>query len=235
MTREGVLAAITRTELFAGLPHAELEALADRCGSRRVEKGGRVFARGDEGDCLYIVAQGSVALSASTSSGNEVVLAVLFAPQSFGELAVLDGGPRVADAAARQRTVLVTVPGTAFRALLARSPAMAVTLIKALTRLIRDVDELVVDLALVDLNGRVARYLLAAANWPDARIPQRGWVDVDLPLSQTELARMVGGSRQNVNRIIVSLERNGAIARSGSRVVSVRPDLLASTVDSATR
>jgi CRP/FNR family cyclic AMP-dependent transcriptional regulator len=226
MTQHAVVAAISRCPLFTGLHEDDCTVLAAQCRPRRYNKGELVFARGDAGDCLYIVAQGSISLSASAEEGGEVVFAVLSPPQSFGELAIIDGGTRAASATARQRTVLIYVPGAAVRGVLREHPIIAMTMLKALAAMVRNVDDHAVDLVLVDLPGRVAKFLLAAAGQPDPSLHPGASVPVDLRLNQTELARLVGGSRQNVNRIIVSLEASGAIARRGARIVSVRPDLL---------
>jgi CRP-like cAMP-binding protein len=229
MAREGVVATISHSELFATLTAGECEELADKCGVRRFDKGEVIFNRGDEGDHLYIVGQGSVALTASTAEGGEVVFAVLYPPTSFGEMAVIDGGPRAAAASARQRTVLVTVPGQVFRGLLAEHPPMALSLMRAFSAIIRRLDDHAVDLVLLDLHGRVVKFLLASAYVFDPDRAGSDVVPVDLRMTQTEMARLVGGSRQNVNRIIVSLEASGAITRAGTRIVAVRPDLLLSS------
>jgi CRP-like cAMP-binding protein len=101
-------------------------------------------------------------------------------------------------------------------------------MLSALARLVRRVDDHAADLVLVDLRTRIVKYLAAVAA-PDMLISRRGsddGVSVNLRLTQTDLARLVGGSRQQVNRIIVALEREGAIERRGSRIVAVRPDRL---------
>jgi len=232
MVKQGVVSAISRSELFSSLPAQEMEALAAQCGVRRLDKGSVVFQRGDEGDHLFVVGQGSVALTASTPEGGEVVFAVLYPPTSFGEMAVIDGGPRAAPPGAPPKTILVTVPGQAFRPLLARQPTMALSLMRAFSTIIRRLDDHAVDLVLMDLHGRVVKYLLLAAR--DTRPTPSGasFVPVDLRMTQTELGRLVGGSRQSVNRIIVELESAGAIMRVGTRIAAVRPDLLAAATNS---
>jgi CRP/FNR family cyclic AMP-dependent transcriptional regulator len=230
MVNEAVVAAIARSPLFASLTAHEYEALAAQCGVRRFDRGGSIFHQGDQGDQLFIVGQGSVALTASTAEGGEVVFAVLYPPTSFGEMAVVDGGPRAASAIARQRSVLVTVPGAVFRTLLAEHPAMAMALMQAFSGLIRRLDDHAVDLVLMDLPGRVVKFLLGTAGVSHPELASAEPVPVNLRMTQTEMARLVGGSRQNVNRVIVSLEASGAIVRSGTRIVAVRPDLLVAAI-----
>jgi CRP/FNR family cyclic AMP-dependent transcriptional regulator len=230
VVQPAVVDAVGRSELFSGLSHDDWAAIAVQSRPRRFDKGQVVFTRGDDGDFMYIVAQGSIALSASTVDGGEVVMALVFPPQSFGELAIVDGGERTATATARQRTVLVQIPGSTVRQVLRDHPPVAMSMLKALSAMIRSIDDHMVDLVLVDLPGRVVKFLLAAASTSAASTVSGGWVSVDLRLNQTELSRLVGGSRQNVNRIIGSLADQGSIRRDGPRVVAVRPDLLASTL-----
>jgi CRP-like cAMP-binding protein len=226
MTHEAVVRVLARTDLFASLGSDELDQLATRCRVRRLDKGEQVFARADRGGGVFVVGDGSIALSMTSVDGGEVVLAVLRPPQSFGELAVIDGGPRIATATARQPSAVVCVPATEVQRLLKEYPSVAQSMLASLARTVRRVDVHASDLVLLDLPGRVARFLLSAAETGGAARPRGGPVRVDLRVTQTELARQVGGSRQQVNRVIKALEASGAIERAGSRIVAVRPDLL---------
>lgn len=221
---DAVTRLLGRSTVFGDLPGDQLDRLAAGCRVRRYAKGEQVFARGDVDGGMYCLAEGSVALSVTSADGGEVTLAVLRPPQTFGELAVIDGGPRAATATARQASVVVSIPRSEVRRLLGEEPSVGSALLMALSGLIRQVDDYASDLVLVDLPGRVAKFLVAAS--ATGRPGDDGAVVVDLRLSQGELARLVGGSRQQVNRVIVALEAAGAIERTGSRIVSVRPDLL---------
>ena len=102
--------ALSQSDLFRSLDETELVRLASSCGQRTYGPGELVFLRGDPGDCMYVVAAGAVEVSLSSVGGRDVLLAVLDPYQSFGELALVDDGPRVATVTARTRTVLVSVP-----------------------------------------------------------------------------------------------------------------------------
>jgi CRP/FNR family transcriptional regulator, cyclic AMP receptor protein len=223
---DAVVRALASSDLFGGLGTAELTKLAAQCRVRRYAKGEQVFARGDRGGGIFLVAQGSVALSVSSADGAEAVLAVLRSPKTFGELAVIDDGPRVASATARQPSVLLAVPRTEVQRLVREHPEIAQSLLTSLAALVRRVDDQTTNVMLLDLPGRVRQFLAdtARAADPDARSGTA--VAVDLRITQTELAQLVGGSRQQVNRIIVDLERRNIVQRNGSRIVSVRLDLL---------
>lgn len=226
MTVEAVTRALATSEVFAGLDTHQLELLARECRVIRFAKGEQIFARGDSGGSMYMVVDGAVGLTITSADGGEVTLAVLKPPRPFGELAIIDDGPRVATATARRSAVVIAIPRAQVRRLMREVPAVSLALLTALASVVRQVDDHVSDLVLVDLTGRIAKFLAAAAANSGAA-PRGGLVPVDLRLSQGELAGLVGGSRQQVNRVIVSLEASGAIQRIGSRIVAVRPDQLA--------
>ena len=225
---------LARTDVFASLSDADREQLAAQCALRKLAKDEQLFTRGDAGDALYIVAAGSIALTASTVSGRDIVLRIATPPESFGELAILDEGPRVATATARERTVLLRVPGPIVQTLFVSRPPVAAALMKSLAIMTRQVHEHALDLVTLDLPGRVAKQLLIMSG-VDATTAKPGSVAVNFRLNQSEIAQLVGGSRQHVNRVIVTLEQEGAITRQGPRIVAVRPDLLAAATEQGVR
>jgi len=109
VNRDAVVQVLAGCNVFARLDSDARERLADASRVRRFDKGEQIFARGELGGGMFLVAMGSVALSVTSADGNEVVLALLFPPQTFGELAVIDDGPRVASAFARQPSALVEI------------------------------------------------------------------------------------------------------------------------------
>jgi len=220
MTSSAVGDALARTEAFACLPREQLEVLAAGSRVRRFDKGEQVFARGDAAGSLYVLVQGSITLSITTAEGSEVVLAVLAPPEAFGELAVIDGGPRVATATARRTSTVVAVAPPRVRAALTANPDVAMSVLGALARLVRRIDEHVTDLVTLDLQGRLLKFLAAAATGHAAG--RDDFRPVEVSLNQSELARMLGGSRQQLNKVIVTLETNGSLRRSGSRITGVR-------------
>jgi CRP-like cAMP-binding protein len=156
MTNDAITAALSRSDLFGGLDPRQQAQLARECHIRVFDKGRQIFGRGDTGDVMYVVGQGSTALSIGSADGAEVILAVMKLPQTFGELALIDHRARIATATAREATKLVIVPSTAVRALLRESPSLASAMLTALARLIRQMDDRAADLVLLDLPGRVA-------------------------------------------------------------------------------
>lgn len=214
--------------VFAGLDPAALARLAAAAGRRRYDRGQIIFSQGDPGDCLYVLTGGSVAISVQTPDGGVAVLAVLQPPAAFGELAVVDGGPRAAMATARELSAVLRIPRTTVVQLLSTEPAVGAGLITSLVAMVRRVDEKNADLALRDLPHRVHKHLLDAAlsQHGDRPLAPGAAVRVDLRINQTELAHQVGGSRQQVNRILAVLDGTGAITRHGHRIIAIRPHLL---------
>jgi len=231
MSNEAVVRLLGATTAFRALDSDDLSALAATAQVRRFGAGEHVFTRGDVGGGMFVVASGSVALVVNAASGNEVVLAVLSSPASFGEMAVIDGGPRVATALVRVPSVLVALPRPEVQRVLRAHPAVSLAMLSLLSGIVRSVDEHVADLVLLDLAGRVAKLLLAATVRPGVPPAGDGAVAVSLTLSQSELARIVGGSRQQVNRILGEFADAGAILRSGARITAVRPDRLSLWLD----
>ena len=177
-----------------------------------------MFLRGDPGDCMYVVAAGAVAVSLSSVAGRDVLLAVLGPNQSFGELALVDDGPRVATVTARTRSVLVVVPRRAAADVMARQPTVVTALLVSLAALVRRLDEQACDAALLDLPRRVEKHLAGLARGRATAAERAdGWVPVDVSLTQGDLARQIGGSRQQVNRVLMNLEAAGSITRRGHR------------------
>lgn len=230
MTHDAVVQALARSDVFGGLGPEQLDRLARECRVRRYAEGEQVFARGDHGGGMFLLVTGSIALSVVSAEGGEVTLAVLRPPQTFGELAVIDDGARAATATARRATAVVALPRGQVLRVLAEDGTVSAAMLRSLAGLIRQIDDHAADLVLLDLRGRLSKFLLGAATpalGADAR--PDGSLPVDLPLSQSELARLVGGSRQQVNRILVALANEGAIHRVGHRIVSVHTDRLRSS------
>jgi CRP-like cAMP-binding protein len=217
-----------QSDVFRSLDETEIAGLARVCGRRSYGRDEIVFLRGDSGHCMYVVESGSVAVSLASANGRDVLLAILGRFQSFGDLAVVDDGPRVATVTAREPTDLVTVPRAAVMDLLARRTSVATALLLSMAAMVRRLDEQACDASLLDLPRRVEKYLRSAADHPVGlpRAHVDGWVLVDLRVTQADLARQVGGSRQQVNRILMGLEAAGSIERLGHRVVRIRPDRL---------
>jgi CRP/FNR family cyclic AMP-dependent transcriptional regulator len=202
-------AVLARTELFKGVDDAARRLVAERVGERVVERGRSVFVQGEPGDRMYVLAEGAVKLYVSSREGGIVELARHQPPASFGELALLDGGPRSASAEAVERSVLLVVTRAELLRLLRSQEQVAEALLRSLGTMVRRTTRQVTDLVFLDLQGRVARQLLLLAT------DGEGAGAVTLRVTQGELATMVGGARQTVNQALKSLEASGCIRAVG--------------------
>ena len=208
---------IAKVSLFGALDANARTAVALELRETNFDAGQVIFSRGDPGAEIYIVARGRVRLSVLTADGKELSFAHAEAPSVFGELAVFDGRPRSADATAVSTVQALTLSKAAFGRLLASTPAVADTAIKFLSARLRDADEQLEAIALHPIEARLARFFLAAARQkdPSGKAPS---VKLALPISQSELALLVGASRPKVNAALAMLEAEGAIERKGQDV-----------------
>jgi CRP/FNR family transcriptional regulator, cyclic AMP receptor protein len=200
---------LARTELFREVDDGARCLLAQRVAERFVERGQLVFVQDEPGDRMYVLAEGVVKLYVSSSNGGVVELVRHHAPAVFGELAVLDGGPRSASAEAVERSVLLVVTRAELLRLLRSEEQVAEALLRSLGTMVRRTTRQVTDRAFLNLRGRVARQLLLLAEDGD------GSGTITRPVTQGELATMVGGARQTVNQELKSLELRGYIRAAG--------------------
>jgi len=218
----GVLLAGTR--LFAGLDPAAIDELTRRSRLRSYRRGESVFIEGDPGDSLFAVAAGLVKVYVTSARGDELVLATLSPGDTFGELSLLDGTGRSASAEAVEPSSLAIVDRSSFLEVLRHRPELIERLLTTLGALVRRLTEQAGDLAFLDMQGRVAKLLLHLAGEESGK--RASAHDVDVPFNQSDLARMVGASRQTVNQILRSFQAAGYIELQGRRLRILRYDAL---------
>ncbi len=209
---------LTKIPLFASLEDAGRAAVVDVLRETSFDDCQVIFARGDSGSELFIVAKGRVRLSVLTSEGRELSFTHAEAPSVFGELSVFDGRPRSADATAVGKVLALSLSKPALERLLASTPAVSQAAIRFLARRVRDADEQLEAIALHPIEGRLARFFLTAARQKDPS-GKSASVSLSLPISQSELALLVGASRPKVNGALALLEAEGAITRKGQIIV----------------
>jgi CRP/FNR family transcriptional regulator, cyclic AMP receptor protein len=200
--------------IFAELPDDVLARLAAHCVSRTYRRNQYLWYQGDDGARLVVVASGLVKVVLSSAQGGEVVLTTLGPGGMFGELAVLDGSPRSASVVAAEPTTVVLLSRATVLELLNRHPSVLDALLRSLGNLIRRLTEQAGDFVFLDLPGRVAKLLLHLAEAHGA-----GSTVLDLGLSQSDLAAMVGATRPAVNRVLQHLASRGVITVDGHRIV----------------
>jgi CRP/FNR family transcriptional regulator, cyclic AMP receptor protein len=213
-----VVAALAAVPLFAGLDAAGLESLARAVRPRRFRRGEVVFHLGDPGDALFVVSAGAVKITLPSEGGDEAIIATLRPGDFFGELALLDGAPRSATAVALEPTETLVLPREPFRALVATEPAIRDALLAALARELRRLTVHVEELHFLDIAGRLAARLAHLATDHGKPGPD-GTLRLDGPLTQTDLASMVGCTRQSVNKLLGLFVGDGLVALDRDAIV----------------
>jgi CRP-like cAMP-binding protein len=212
MSKDVLVEMLGKTALFGALAPDERRSVALEMREVQFDAGQIVFGRGDPGREIYLVGQGRVRLSVLTPEGRELSFAHAEAGQVFGEIAVLDGGVRTADATAVSKVVAQTLSKPSLMRLVETRPTVRESVIRFLCNRVREADQQLEGIALYPIEIRLARFFLAAARQKsDAKAGAR--VTLDLPISQSELALLIGASRPKVNAALALLEDGGAIER----------------------
>lgn len=210
---------LARAPLFQGIPAGLRRDLADRCVRRTFAKSAVLFHKDSEDRSLYLIASGRVRIYLPGGAGREVTLNICGPGEAIGELTLLDGQTRSASAQALDDVVAYVLHYEDIAGLL-DTPAMAAAVIRVLTARLRHATDDTESLALFDVFGRLARRLLELADRYG-----RGQ-EIDLELSQTDLASLVGATRETVNRALAAFRQQGLIDVHDHRIVILRPDLL---------
>jgi CRP/FNR family cyclic AMP-dependent transcriptional regulator len=216
--------------LFGNADERTIDALAAALRIRRFRKGETVFHQGDPGDALFIMASGSVKVVLPSDEGAEpAIVAVLGAGEFFGELAILDGAPHSATIVAIEPTETLVLHRDAFLGMIDDQPELRRALLASLATEIRRLTGHVEDLHFLDLPGRLSSRILrlSAGCEPEAD----GTVRLPWPYTQSELAGMIGGSRQSVNRLLADLSDEGLVRIERDVLVVTDRERLARTVE----
>jgi CRP-like cAMP-binding protein len=197
---------LDKTDLFGTLPPELLQQLRGQTALGRYRRGDLIFEKGDTASNLFVVFSGRVAIVARAADGRESVISVLGPGALFGEMSMFDGGVRSAHARALTAVHLISVDFDDVRELLAHRPEVLWAVVRILARRLRATDEALADAMFLDVTGRTAKRLLELAGGED---------EFRMPLTQEELAGMVGASRERVNKAIALFVKLGWIEISG--------------------
>ena len=194
------------TLLFADLDDVSLKAITDASLQRRLRRGDVLFAEGDPPDALYVVESGRIAIANQNFLGRESVVALMEAGDLFGEMGLFDDRGRSAGARALEVSVVTEVPYRPVRVLYEADPTLLWRVVDVLTSRLRNTDQALADSVFLDVTGRTAKRLLDMAEGDDEFL---------LPVTQEELAGMIGASRERVNKAIASFIRLGWLNQVG--------------------
>ena len=207
--------------LFRDLSPQLLERVTRLSRTQRCRRGSFVFQMGDEGDALYGVAQGMIRIWIPGADGRELTVALMERGDIFGEIALLDGLPRTANASAIDDTVLLSIDRANFVDLLEREPHIGRHIIELLCERLRATNDRFSEDAFLSLKARLAKRLEALMIGHGQPCPEG--MRIGLKLSQTDLANMLGVTREAVNKQLGAWTQRGLIQHSRGTVIICDP------------
>lgn len=199
---------LARSDLFSSFDRDALARIVTEAKQVEFDRNGVVFEEGDEADNLYVVCSGRIAVGRRSVDGRESLVALMEAGDLFGEMPLFDDGPRSASARALEHSVVLSIPFAVVRHALDEKPMLLWTVVQLLAQRLRDTDSALADAVLLDVTGRTAKRLLELAGDQS---------EFQLPITQEELAGLVGASRERVNKSIAAFIRLGWIEQLDRR------------------
>ena len=230
--REELLALLRGSDLLGQIPEHEIDALAGRVRRVQCRRGQIIFMKRDEGTEVMFVAKGRVKIVSTSPTGSEVIHNIIEAGQVFGEMALLDGLPRSADAIAAIDSEIVELSRQDFLDVLRRNPETAIQMMAILCGRIRQSTSFVEDAVLLDSGTRLL-HRLQTLNDQYGHETDDGSLRIEHKLSQQEIGESVGMTRVSVNRILSGWGTDGLIEHGRGYVVVFDLDKLERAVTSA--
>jgi CRP-like cAMP-binding protein len=206
--------------LFRELPAPIIERLGAYMKTRKVPRGTAIFAKGDPGTGLLGVLAGSVRISVASADGRDIVLTIIQKGEIFGEIALLDGHPRTADATAVSDCELATIERREFVQFLRNQPEVMLKFVEILCARLRRTSEQVQDVTFLNLPTRLAKALLRMI--ADDSSSQRRKVAI----TQREISQIIGRSRESTNKQLRVWQKRGWIRLERGGVTVLAPDKL---------
>jgi CRP/FNR family cyclic AMP-dependent transcriptional regulator len=208
---------LRNVELFQNLPEEDLTELAGKTDLRDLRRGDVLFAEGDEPTELFVVVDGRIAMVNRSIDGRESVVALMEKGDLFGEMPLFDRQNRSTDARALDSSRVLAIPYAPLRQLYETHPDQLWQVVRLLAGRLRVMDGVLADSVFLDVTGRTAKRLLELAGDAD---------EFSLPVTQEELAGMVGASRERVNKAIASFVRLGWLEQRERRYRILKRDQL---------
>jgi CRP/FNR family transcriptional regulator, cyclic AMP receptor protein len=215
---------LKRIPLFADLSETDLQALARELSRVQFKKGAAIFFEGDPGQTLYIVESGHVRIYLHCEDGQETSVNVCTSGDIFGELAVIDGLPRSASALAQEDSVVLALSREQFRECTRRYPQLAFNFLKALSVRVRYNTRQIDSLTTSRVPSRLARKLLELGQ--EHGVVEPTGVRLPLPLTQSDLASLIGTTRESINKALGNFRRQGLIRVEAGTITIIDPEAL---------
>jgi len=208
---------LANTKLWRGLPDEQLDAIATIAIAKSYHKGEVIFVEGEDGSGFFVVKSGRVKVFKLSAEGKEQILEFFGAGEHFAEVPAFDGQSFPASATALEKTELLFFERDAFLDLLEQQPTIAINMLAVFARHLRRFARLIEDLSLKEVPGRLAAYLLylsAQSEHPN---------HVELDITKTQLASLLGTIPETLSRVFAKLSQEGLISIQGSRIHLLNP------------
>ena len=206
--------------LFEGMSRDDVGVIAQRVRQRRYRSGDRIFHRDDPGVAMYVICSGKVKIHNELADGSERIIAILADGDIVGELSVIDGETRSANATTLEATELLMLTREDLRDIIQRHTRISLHLLETMAGRLRRTTHAFQVFSNLDVRGRLAMQLLRLAE--QHGIVTRDGVRIDVPLTQTDLAALIGSVRETVNRELVYLREKKYIATLDQRYHVIR-------------
>jgi CRP/FNR family cyclic AMP-dependent transcriptional regulator len=211
-------ALVASISLFSGLTPEQLAKVASLAQLRSYPARTVVVSRGEAGTALFAIVSGRLKVVSSAPDGRDAVLGIMGEGEVFGEVALLDGGPRSASCTALSPCELLVIERAQFMELIEQSPGIAVNLLQMLAGRLRRLSQRSEDAAFLDVPSRLARSILDLATRFGERAAGTSGIVIQLKLSQQELGALVGATRESVNKHLKDWARQGLLEVDAGRL-----------------
>lgn len=215
---------IRNCAMFHNVPDVALVSLAQFAKSKYVKNREIICRRGESGSSMFFIVSGKVNLNTDSDEGKELTFSILAPGDFFGEIALLDGGPRTATVKALEKTELLVIERRYFLPFLEKNPPVAIHLLSTLASRLRKTDELYQDTIFLNLPGRLAKRFLGLAE-EYGKETDRG-LELGIKLSQGDLGKLTGATRESINKQIKAWEDEGIIICENGAITIPEPERL---------
>ena len=197
-------------DMFAELDDTLLEPIVAQSKTLDLQRGDVLFQSGDDSSDLYIVTRGRIAIGNRSFDGRESLVALMESGDLFGEMPLFSNDGRSAEARALEESAVVVIPYQPVKDLYDENPSLLWRVVEMLVSRLKSTDIALADTMFLDVTGRTAKRLLEMAGESD---------EFQLPITQEELAGMIGASRERVNKSISSFIKLGWLSQSGEKYI----------------
>ena len=230
---DDAVAMMRKIALFRSLDDEQLGQIAPQLMRRAYGAGVTLFHQGMPGSSIYIIEEGSVRVFAVGLTGQEHTFTTFGPDNFFGELSVIDGKPRTASAITLEQSVVWLLSKDLFNRILADYPSVCRTIAEVLAGRVRRSATHVEAIIFQDVLGRVAYEILTLADRHGQ--PVEDGVQIEMPLTQSDLASIVGATRESVNKALATLRKRELLEMEGTSLLVLKPEKMMDLVGSRGR